>query len=190
MAEKKEELPNLEEIAQRLTSVEEDFKLAEIQPRIADAYLSIAKHKDEKGRVRYKHDFSKEPEKVKELSDAIFDAIAEHIHLLEYNIESAQYGELRNIKNPSGVSYTDMHAQIALGLSRELLRKNLDKIKDNLTLQAIMELVNKQISENYIQQKQQEILAPIDETHTEHIKEYITKKAAEHKLPVYGEKIK
>ena len=66
----------------------------------------------------------------------------------------------------------------------------MDKIKDNLTLQAIMELVNKQISENYIQQKQQEILAPIDETHTEHIKEYITKKAAEHKLPVYGEKIK
>lgn len=187
---KKEELPNLEEIAQRLTSVEEDFKLAEIQPRIADAYLSMARHKDEKGRVRYKHDFSKEPEKVKELSDAIFDAIAEHIHLLEYNIQPDQYGELRNIRNPSGVSYTDMHAQLALGLSRELLRKNLDKIKDNLTLQAIMELINKQISENYIQQKQQQILAPIDETHTEHIKKYITEKAAKHNLPVYGERIK
>lgn len=190
MAEKKEELPDLEEIAKKLTSMDEDLKLGEIEPRVTEAYISIAKYEDEKGRVRYKHDFSDDPEKVKELSDTIFDAISEHIHYLEFDMTPDQYGGLKDFKNASGKNYTDMHAQSALGLSREDLRKRLEKMKKKLTLQSILDLVNGQLADNYIKIKSKEITEGLDETHTEHIKKYIITMADKHKVPQYKDDIK
>ena len=189
MAEKKE-LPDLEEIAKKLTTIEEDFKIPEIEPRVTDAYINIAKYTDSKGRVRYKHNFSEEPEKVKELSDTIFDALVEHIHLLEYDMEPGKLKELREFKNPSGISYTDFHAHLALGLSRDDLRKRLEDMKNDLTLSNILEVIMKQVKESYIPIKTREILSPLEEKHTEDIKDYITKKADKHELPEYKDKIK
>lgn len=186
------EKPNLEEIAQRLSSMDEDLKIGEIDPRVSDAYLSIAKYKDKKGVIRYKHDFSDEPDKVKELSDTIFDAISDHIHHLEYNMDPSQYNNLKNIKNASGNAYTDTHAQLALGMSREDLRKVLDKQKDNINLTSILKLVQDAMGKNYIAQKTKQILEPIDETYTEDIKKYIIEKANKHNLPkkLYHDKVK
>ncbi len=192
MAKKEEKgaLPNLEEIAKRLSSVEEDFKIPEIEPRVSEAYLKIAKYTDDKGRVRYKHDFSSEPGKVKELSDAIFDALSEHIHLLEFAMEPGMYGGLKGIKNPSGVGYADVHVQHSLGIDREGLRKTLDKMKKNLTLSSILSIISKQVQDRYIPLKFSEIEAPLEEQHLDHIKKYISTKADEHKLPVYKDRIK
>ena len=191
MAEEEEkELPNLEEIAKRLTSVEEDFKISEIEPRITEAYLKIAKYKDDKGRVRYKHDFSNEPAKIKEISDMIFDALVEHIHLLEYNMEPDIYTGLKDIKNANGLRYVDVPVHHAIGISRESLRKSLENIKKDLSLKNILGLITKQVQDRYIPLKINEIEAPLDDSHLEHIKKYIATKADEHKLPAYKDRIK
>jgi len=186
----KEEKPNLEEIAQRLSRIEEDFKLSELSPRVNDAYTSVSKYTDKKGVVRYKHDFSKDPKAVQTLADKIFEALSYHVHLLEFNIDPGDYQKLQGIKNAAGSLYTDVHVESAFGLSREGLRRLLDKNKDNLKLDLIMSIIDKQIKEKYIPTKVAEIQSTLTDEHVDPIKRYITKKAEKHQLPDYKDKIK
>jgi len=182
--------PNLEDIAKRLANVEKDFFLNEIEPRIADAYNSITKYTDDKGRTRYKHDFSDEPGKVKELADSIFDALLDHIHLLEFDMAPKTYESLKGMKNAAGVGYVDTHVHAAFGLSREDLRKILHRNAENIRLKDILGIIQKQTNELYVPTKLSQIDESLDDSHIDQMKKYIMDKAKKHELPDYKKSIR
>lgn len=187
----KEDKPDLEQIAERLSELEDNLFLKEIEPKIGEAYNSIAKYKDENGRWRYTHDFSEEPEKAKKLADNIFDIISDHIHQLEYDMEGGDYDKTKGYKSKAtGTPMHETHAHLALGLSRHQLRLLFDKEKGNLSLKNVLGTIQKQLQEHYVETRRSDILSPLKEEHVEDIRKYITQKIDEHKLPKKDYKIK
>jgi len=179
-----EDKPDLEEIAQRLSELEDNLVLKELDTKIGIAYQSIAEYKDEKGRTRFRHDFSEEPEKAKELADNIFDVISEHIHNSEYDMDDGEYKNTKGYKSKAtGTPMHETHAHLALGLSRHQLRLLFDKQKKNLSLRSILGIIQQQLQDNYLKIKQEDIFSPLTQDHVKDIKGYIGKKIKEHKLP-------
>ena len=110
-------------IAKGLKNLEDKNHITQIGPSMADAYIQIAKYKDEKGREMYKTKFNEE--EAGKLGDALYDKLVYHAHRRLFDIDEAKYKGLLDIKNAQGVPYVDAVVSHYFNLERSQLRNSL-----------------------------------------------------------------
>lgn len=174
---------DLEDILKKTMSIEEDFKVGEILPRVIDALHEHTKYKTEDGVVRYKTDFSDaSKEDLDKIADSLFDSLVYHSHILHFDgIGTEKYESLKDIKDAHGNSYVDKITESMFGLSRDIVRQAISASKDNITTQGIIELINRSVAQ-YIKRIKDPLLDKIQNKHLGYVKDFVEHKKLKHDL--------
>lgn len=174
---------DLEDILKKTMSIEEDFKVGEILPRVVDALHEHTKYKDAQGVKRYKSNFSESSkEDLDKIADSIFDALVYHSHLLHFeDFGKDKFESLKEIKDAHGNLYTDTITQSHFGISRDALRKFISDSKDKITTEGIIALM-KEPMQKYISRIRAPLLSKIQSEHLGYVKDFVKHKKLKHNL--------
>ena len=145
----------------------------QIGPSVADAYISVAKYTDSKGRDMYKDELS--PEEAEKMGNAVYDALGYHIHRRFFDIDEGKYKDLLGFKDPQGNPYVDTVIRYHFQLDRTPFNDALQKMAEDgekITHSVLEQMLEKNIK-HHAGIIQGDILKEVNPEDMDSLKRYI-----------------